>query len=320
MACPINGSCLTPGDKREAMRIQAPIFAIVTPFDGTGNIDYGAFAEYLAFLGRSGVPTLIVNGTTGEFPSMAGAERQKVLEFCRQRFTGSLIANVSACAVEDCLSLLEHACGIGADAAIALPPYYYSNATFDGLVSFFQSVAAKSTIPMLLYNFPKHTNVHITPELLTAVCRGNDSIRGVKDSSGDLDKALALKAAQPDLQIFLGSDTLAFNALDRGLDGTVTGGGSAAPECVLGISQSFAAGRRDRSLKWQEALDCWTAYRKRTGVLEIAVTKAGLAARIPGFPVHVRPPLSPLDRDGVGAAAEYMVNVVMPAIKEASVA
>lgn len=300
------------------MKIQAPIFAIVTPFDSAGKVDYGAFEEYLAFLGRARVPSLIVNGTTGEFPSMTDEERKKALEICRQRFNGRLIANVSACAVEDCLSLLDHASGVGADAAIVLPPYYYSNATFEGLVQFFRLVTSVSAIPVLLYNFPRHTNVSITPELLSAICRGNDRVHGVKDSSGDVDNALSLKAGQPGLQVFLGSDSGAFNALDRGLDGTVTGGGSAVPECLSGIHESFAAGWKDRALKWQKALDCWTAYRKRTGVLEVAVAKAGLATRIPGFPVQVRPPLTALDRDGVRAVADYLAKAVMPAIAEAS--
>ncbi|MBI2957658.1 MAG: dihydrodipicolinate synthase family protein [Chloroflexi bacterium] len=273
-----------------AVTFQGPIFAIVTPFDRGGRIDFSALDEYLGFLHGSGARTLIVNGTTGEFPSMTIAERKRVLEFCRLHFAGCLIANISACAAKDCTSLLEHASDTGADGVIILPPYYFSNATSSGLMAFFQSVLRRSAIPALLYNFPRHTNVEITRELLAALCEANGMIRGIKDSGGDLGVAAGLKSARPGLQVFFGSDTLAFEALERGLDGFVTGGGNAVPECPLGITQAFAGGRKDKALRWQKVLDLWAAYRKSRSALEIAVAKAGLAVRIPGFPVCVRPP------------------------------
>ncbi|MBI2855044.1 MAG: dihydrodipicolinate synthase family protein [Chloroflexi bacterium] len=300
------------------MNIQVPIFAIVTPFDRSYNIDFAAFEEYLGFLHRFGVQTLIVNGTTGEFASMTSSERKRVLEFCRSHFLGQLIANISACAIQDCASLLENASAVRADAAILLPPYYYSNATFDGLLEFFHSVIGKSSIPVYLYNFPRHTNVEITPKLFTALCENNSRIQGIKDSSGNLDGSAALKSARPGLQVFVGSDTLALSTLEKGLDGSVTGGGSVVPECLMGMQVAFAGGQKSKASAWQKALDSWTSYRKDLVIVEIAAAKAGLAARIPGFPVYVRPPLSSASQKIVDSVAEHLSRVVMPAIANAS--
>ncbi|MFC1919852.1 dihydrodipicolinate synthase family protein [Chloroflexota bacterium] len=300
------------------MNIQGPIFAIVTPFYDADLIDFMAFKEYLDFLYQSGVQTIIVNGTTGEFASMTIGERKSVLEFCRSHFKGSLLAHISACSVKDCVSLLQHASENDADGVIILPPFYYSNATYEGLLAFFQSVIDKTSIPVFLYNFPKHTNITLTPALLTALCEMNGQIQGVKDSSGDLDTAIGFKSAKPNIQVFVGNDSLAISALDKGLDGSVTGGGNPVPECLLKIRDAFAAGRTDSALKWQTILDDWRAYRKKLDILEISVAKAGLAARIPGFPVHVRPPLQSPSKEAVGSIAEHITTVVMSAITNAS--
>lgn len=306
------------GKNKETPGIPAPIFAIVTPFNRSGEIDYVAFAEYLAFLHRHGVPALVVNGTTGEFPSMTLDERNTVLEFCRGHFPGKLIANVSATCFKDCMSLVNTACGGFADAAILLPPFYYADATFEGLVAYYRLAIERSTIPVFLYNFPKHARIEVTPELLMAICDNNPQVRGIKDSSGSLDGALALKSARPDLDVFVGSDSLALATLEKGLDGSVTGGGNPIPECLVGLTIACKEGRRADAVAWQRIMDDWRSYRRNLSVLEIAATKAGLAARIPGFPTNLRPPLSSPDKQAAEDIAGHMTKVLIPAIQAAS--
>ncbi|GEM_PF-216072 len=299
--------------------VRGPVFAIVTPFDSGGAIDFGALEAYLDFLRQAGVPDLIINGTTGEFASMTFDERKSILEFCRQHFAGSLTANISACSVKDCLSLLEHAAQGHADAALLLPPYYHSDATFEGLVTFFCSVMKKSTVPVFLYNFPRHTNIEIKPKLLTTLAAMDVPMVGIKDSSGKLETALGFKSAVPNMQVLVGSDSLASKTLDAGLDGSVTGAGNAVPECLLQIVRSYSAGQREKAQSWQKVLDEWRAFRRGLPeVSGIASIKAGLAARITGFPTFVRPPFSPAEREVVSTIAGYVTGTMLPAIQDAA--
>jgi 4-hydroxy-tetrahydrodipicolinate synthase len=298
-------------------RIRGPIFAIVTPFDSQGTIDTGALGEYLAFLESNGVKTIIANGTTGEFASMTMGERMVVLECCRAGFRGSIMANVSACAGGDCISLLEQAAGY-ADAALILPPFYYADAEPPGVLAFFESVLDRSDIPVYLYNFPRHTSVEVQPDMLAELRSRYDFLRGIKDSSGKLITAMQFKSVSRDLQVFVGSDPLSLQALDSGLDGSVTGGGNAVPECIVGISKSFAAGNRGLALEWQAVSDLWTSFRKSLGIQEVAATKAGLRARIDGFPLRVRPPLMPPDAETVDSTVSYLSREIMPAIASLS--
>lgn len=297
-------------------KIEGPIFAIVTPFDRSGKIDFGSLGEYLAFLEEYGVQNIIVNGTTGEFASLTFEERKSVLEYCRSQFPGCVMAHISACAVKDCVMLLEHASEY-ADAALVLPPYYYSNATAAGLQTFFVSVIQRTTLPIYLYNFPAHTNIELKPELLTPLRKKFSRLRGVKDSSGNLDSAMQFKLAERRLQIFLGSEHLAFSALDNGLEGSVTATGNAVPECLVGMYKAFIAGRKDIAREWQRIFDIWNEYRARLDTSEIAATKAGLRARLDGFPVYVRPPLSALVQEAVNSVRVHIAREIMPAVSSA---
>ena len=49
--------------------------ATVTPFDARGAVDYDRYRELCAFLVDSGSDGVVVNGTTGESPTLSDAER-----------------------------------------------------------------------------------------------------------------------------------------------------------------------------------------------------------------------------------------------------
>ena len=297
-------------------KIKGPVLAIVTPFNIRTKIDFGALKEYLGFIHECGVRNIIVNGSTGEFASLTLDERKSVLEYCRIHFPGSIVAHVSACAVMDCIILLKHAVDC-ADAALLLPPYYYSNVAFTGLQVFFEEVIEKSNLPVYIYNFPRHTNINIEPRLLKVLSERYDSLLGVKDSSGSLDNAMKYKSVGKHLQVFFGGDSIAFNVLKNGLDGSVTGGGNPVPECLVNMYESFMRGQQDIASKWQSVFDIWTQYRKRLDISEIAVAKLGLRARIHDFPIYVRPPFSTPDPEIADSVVVNLNSDVMPAIFEA---
>jgi dihydrodipicolinate synthase/N-acetylneuraminate lyase len=135
------------------VNLPGPIVALLTPFDATGEIEWQAFKTYLSALFSWGVRTVIANGTTGEFPSLTLNERQKVIEFVRENFQGTIINNVSATSVIDVRDLIAGTQGC-ADAILLLPPYYYAACRDNGLCRFFVSALSGTSLPVMLYNFP----------------------------------------------------------------------------------------------------------------------------------------------------------------------
>lgn len=266
----------------------APIFAIVTPFRDDGAIDENALRSYLEWLTRRGVSRIVACGTTGEFPSLTTDERKHVLEVTRASFPGQVIAHVSACAVFEVRDLLVHACK-HSDAALLLPPYYYGDATPDGVHRFYMEGAADSPLPLYAYNFPRHTQFNLTPQFLARLAESLPALRGIKDSGGNWETSLAYKRELPHLEVVVGSDSAALRALEHGLDGSVTGGANPVPQLMVEVHRQFTAGNVAGAAASQQKLDEWTVARKATGLQEIPLIKAVLSHLLPGFPPQVRP-------------------------------
>jgi dihydrodipicolinate synthase/N-acetylneuraminate lyase len=276
------------------MQIHGPVFAIVTPFDARGEVDCGALDAYLRFLAHHGVRNIVANGTTGEFASLTAAERCLVLERCRSAFPGTIINHVSCCSYKDCHTLLDHSRD-HADGILLLPPYYYAGIDDAGCLAFFRRVLERNALPAYLYNFPEHTQAKVSPEMLRHLADAFPVVAGIKDSGGDLGISMSYKKAVPGLQVFVGGDRCALEVLRLGLDGSVTGCGSPVPEFLVAMHHQVVSGDHEAARLTQRAFDRWTDFRESLPINHLPVTKAGLTARIPGFPPHVRPPFLTAD-------------------------
>lgn len=272
------------------INLQSPIVALLTPFDASGAIEWQAFNTYLSSLYSWGVRTVIVNGTTGEFPSLTLQERQQVVEFVRENFSGTLIVNVSATSIDDVRNLISGAQGC-ADYLLILPPYYYAGCLELGLFRFFIDALFGTSLPVMLYNFPQHTGNRLGVDLVTRLLDRGIGINGIKDSSGDIDNAVVYKSNFPELNIFLANDAKVFEAMQKGLSGSVTGAANPMPELLIAMQEAFRL-CPDKAQSIQCRLDVWNAFREASGYLEIPLVKAAMGARIDGFPVHVRAPFT----------------------------
>lgn len=272
------------------LTLHSPVVALLTPFDAHGQIARQEFAAYLSALNSWGVRSVVTNGTTGEFPSLTRNERQQVVEFVKQHFPGTIINNVSATCVDDVRELLAGTQGYG-DAVLMLPPYYYAACRDDGLCRFFEQALAGASLPIFLYNFPQHTGNKIGNDLLAMLLGKGITVAGIKDSSGDIDNAVAYKSRFPGLKIFFASDSKALTALQKGLSGSVTGAANPVPELLIAMQTDFAlSGSKGQAL--QRCINVWTEFRETSGRLEIPLLKAAMGARIEDFPLYVRAPFT----------------------------
>ncbi len=276
-----------PGSDR---MITSPIVAIVTPFDAQGAVDKGALQGYLALLSAAGVKTILVNGTTGEFFTMTVHERGAVLEFCREHWSGQVIAHVGSAAIGDAIDLLDHARS-HTDYLAAISPYFFAAPPEEGVCAYFRQLLARSDLPLLLYNFPRHTQTTVTPSIVSQLAAEFPLLRGVKDSGKDRSITRQFKDAGPGMQVFLGDDRAGPHLSEIGVDGLVTGGGGAVVELPLRIVDAVQRNDLEQAHQLQADFDQWSDARHASPLTEIAFVKAALAARLPGFPPYVRPPL-----------------------------
>lgn len=266
-------------------------FVLATPFSRDGSVDLAALTDEVTFLEHAGVTSIVVNGSSSEFPSLTVNERMMVLETVRRCFTGDIVVNISSTCLPDSIQLQSHGEEL-ADSLMIAPPYYFSNASEDGLVNFFARIADTGSKPIYLYSNPSSARYPITVSLARKILSRTERVVGVKESSGGLENSKALKAAFPNLHILAGREADPRDVSASGLDGIVTASGLPIPELMYSsIKESKCATPGEASPSYTK-YQIWSALRKELDLQVPAFMKAGLATRIPGFPLFCRPPLS----------------------------
>ena len=139
----------------------------------------------MPFFKQGGCDGVVVLGTTGEFASFSVAERKRVAETALKHRAGlRMIMQVGTPNLPETLDLLAHAGANGADGVLCIPPFYFKNPPFEGLVKYYSAVLEATKLPVYLYHYPGMSEVPITPELLHKL-EHYPNLAGIKDSTGN---------------------------------------------------------------------------------------------------------------------------------------
>ena len=204
-----------------------PIFegvgtALITPFRDD-VIDYPAFGKLIDRQLAGNVGALVVAGTTGESPTLTYEELGSLVSFAKQRI-GSRVPLIAGCGA-NCTSraceLARVAVSAGADALLAVTPYY--NKTSDsGLILHYRAICSAAGRPVLVYNVPSRTGLRLTMDHYRALAE-MDGIVGVKEASGDLSLLDALVCEFGDrLAIYTGNDDQIVSSMRLGARGVIS--------------------------------------------------------------------------------------------------
>ncbi|SDX80229.1 dihydrodipicolinate synthase family protein [Halopenitus persicus] len=274
--------------------IAAPI---VTPFTDEGaTVDEPALVALLEHLEAAGIDAVFPCGTTGEFPSLTGTERRRVIEVTAETVDVPVIAGAAATNVPETVAAIEAAEAAGADAAAVVAPYFATATAPEGNRRVFEAVLDRSPLPVLLYNIPQCVGTRIEPETVAAVADHERTI-GIKDSSGDLAYFSRLVRETPDaFRCLQGYDALLVPALRAGGDGGINALSNVVPR-VLRAAFEHAEDPRGRELQ-QGAIS--PLFEACTDHGFAPATKAALAHRGVVPNADVRPPLLPVaDRSAI---------------------
>ena len=156
--------------------------ALITPFR-KGDLDFNSLERLLEAQKDGGISALVIAGTTGEAPALTYAEFSALCGFVRSRWQGLLIAGCGANCTARAAELAELAAKAGADALLAVTPYY-NKATRAGLVAHYRALTTFGK-PVILYHVPTRTGYRLTMEDFAALA-DLPGVCGVKECSGDL--------------------------------------------------------------------------------------------------------------------------------------
>ena len=186
-------------------RFHGAITALITPFID-GELDEKGLVDLIEFQIENGIHGIVPCGTTGESATLGFDEHKRVIDLTVKTVNGRVpvIAGTGANSTLEAIELTESAKDSGTDAVLSVAPYY-NKPNQEGLYLHFKAIAEAVDIPMVLYNVPGRTVIHILPETVARLAK-IDSIIGIKEACGSLEQISDVIRFCPDDFILLSGD------------------------------------------------------------------------------------------------------------------
>jgi len=163
---------------------------ITTPFYPDGSVYYKKLEANVAQYSKTPVAGIVVQGSTGEAIMLSDQERRDVFKAAREAAAPHkvLIAGTGIESAIETLRLTEYAASLGYDVAMVRTPHYFKAQMHPlNMATFFRTVADRSPLPIMIYNFPGATGYDIPAEVVIELAE-HANIVGIKESSGNLEK------------------------------------------------------------------------------------------------------------------------------------
>ena len=209
---------------------------MVTPLDIHQNLDIPGVEKLIEHLISGGVHGIFILGTTGESASLSCEMREILIEktckCVRKRIP--VLVGATDSSEEITLRLAKKAQESGAQALVAAPPFYFTLGQQE-LVNYYQNLAGKLPLPLLLYNMPSHTKISFETKSVMELSK-HPNIIGLKDSSANMQyfQTLLYKLNDnPNFGLFVGPEEILAETVLMGGNGGVNGGANLFPELYV---------------------------------------------------------------------------------------
>ena len=205
--------------------------ALVTPFKEDKSIDFTAVRKLVQLQILGGTDFLVVQGTTGESPTLSQEEKLKLLETVIDENAGKLkivygIGGNNTILVGETLEQLKIE---GVDGILSVSPYY-NKPTQKGIIEHFKYISSCTELPIILYNVPGRTGSNILAET-TLTLAEIPNIVAIKEASGNMDQIMEIiRLRKPNFGVISGDDAITMPLIAAGADGVISVVANALPE------------------------------------------------------------------------------------------
>ena len=229
--------------------------ALVTPMQKDGSIDWYALERLVHRQIAQGTSAIVVVGTTGESATLSVSEHsaviQAVVKFADKKIP--VIAGTGANATSEAIELSEAARKVGADACLSVVPYY-NKPTQEGLYQHYKAIAEAVAIPQILYNVPGRTACDMQAKTVLRLA-ALDNIAGIKEATGDLERAKTIiKECPDDFAVYSGDDFTAVDLLLLGGHGTISVTANLLPAKLAAMTKAALSGEREEAMEIQSEI------------------------------------------------------------------
>lgn len=241
---------------QNAPRFGRMIPAMVTPFDENLDLDLDRAQKLADRLVRGGSDSLIINGTTGESPTVFYPQKMELFRAVVEAVGGRVpvIANVGDNCTADTVKFADDVEKTGVDGFMCVVPYY-NKPPQEGLYRHFTTIARSVDLPIILYNIPGRCVINMTAETTLRIARDCDNVIAIKEASGKMDQIeRIIEEAPSGFAVYSGDDSATYEIMKAGGAGVITTIGNVAPERMKEIVELCADGKFEEALKAHEAL------------------------------------------------------------------
>jgi 4-hydroxy-2-oxoglutarate aldolase len=228
----------------------------VTFFDpATDTLDLDSQKKYYAYLASTGLAGLVILGTNAEAFLLTRSERKSLIASARSAVPEGfpLMAGVGAHSTAQVLEHIADAREAGADYVLVLPPAYFGKATTNVVIEgFFDDIASKSPLPVVIYNFPGVCNgVDLDSDIITRIAKKNANVVGVKLTCGSVAKIVRLSATFPKNKfvVFGGQSDFLIGGLASGSGGCIAAFANVFPKTLVRIYEEWTKGDKEKALE-----------------------------------------------------------------------
>lgn len=283
---------------------------LATPFDDEESVDHDALAELTEWVTERGVDFLVPCGSNSEAELMTLEERARAVETVCNAVPGGVdvLAGTGHPGLRETTEQTRRAAEAGADGALVVTPFYFQHGG-DALEAYYRRLADDVDLPVYLYSVPAYTGTRLAPGVVDRLA-DHENVRGMKDSSGDLEAFQRTRAVtrDADFDFLVGSGSIYAPALDAGADGGVLALANVVPERCDEIYELHRTGDDEAARRLNRDL----VELNRAITTEYGVAGVKAAMRYRDAPAgRVRLPHQPLP-ESARANVEALVDAALP--------
>ena len=265
--------------------------ALVTPFHKNGSIDFDALKKLVQLQIDGGTDFLVVQGTTGESPTLSQEEKMQVLQTVIDVNQGKLkivygVGGNNTLAVGETLKKVP----AGVDGILSVSPYY-NKPIQKGIIEHYKYIASCTDLPIILYNVPGRTGSNVLPETTIALAEISNIV-AMKEASGSMGQIMEIiRLRKPDFGVLSGDDAITMPLIAAGADGVISVVANAFPEKFSKMVHASIEGDLDKARKEHYDLLPITKMffeEGNPGGVKVALAVRGIMEenmRLPLFPV-----------------------------------
>ena len=290
---------------------------ILTPFNDDLSFAPDLYISHAKWLLEQGIHFLSPFGTTGEALSMTVEERLGAVDVLIDAGIDPavLMPGTGLCNLEDTVKLCRHAIERGCQAVMTLPPFFYKNASDDGLYAYFTRLVEVVNSPdfkICMYHIPPMAGIGFTPALAGRLANDYpDIFIAYKDSSGDFENTKAVIAAAPTVAVFPGSEHFLKEGLEQGGMGCISATCNVNPAAIRHVYDVGTGAENDDLDKINEGMITFRKTVEKYG--PIPAMKGMLAVkREDSRWRNVRPPILPATPSSTETLLEELGSELNP--------